>query len=142
MGTASRREDVIVKANDVRVVDRGQGILTIPLITNKSARNARLTSGISIYPRGTGAPLHSHNCDEQVTLLEGDAEVEIDGAVTALTRYDTTYIGAGRVHAFRNIGEAPMKILWIYSSTRVTRTLAGTGRTVEHLSREDSLGGA
>jgi mannose-6-phosphate isomerase-like protein (cupin superfamily) len=142
MGTASRREDVIIKANDVRVVERGQGILTIPLVTNQSAGNARLTSGISIYPRGTGAPLHSHNCDEQVTLLEGDAEVEIDGAVTALTKYDTTYIGAGRVHAFRNIGQAPMKILWIYSSTRVTRTLADTGKTVEHLSREDSLGGA
>ncbi|MET9357877.1 cupin domain-containing protein [Streptomyces sp. NPDC006617] len=38
---------------------------------------------------GSGAPLHSHNCDEHVTVLEGDAEVWLDGEVTKLERFDT-----------------------------------------------------
>lgn len=83
-----------------------------------------------------------HNCDEQVTLLSGIGEVEVDGVVTPLEPYDSTYIEADRLHAFRNTGDNPMVILWIYPATRVTRTFADTGETVEHLSAADLMGSA
>ena len=130
----------IIKAAEVKVLQRGSGIQTVPLITHMSADNPTFTTGISTYPQGQGAPLHSHNCDEQVTLLEGQGEVEINGAVTPLQPYDSTYIPGGHEHAFRNTGDQPMKILWIYGSNRVTRTFAGTGETVEHLSPADLMG--
>jgi len=130
----------IILVGQVEPIDRGGGIATVPLVTTASVESPRFTTGMSVYPPGTGAPLHVHNCDEQVTLLEGEAEVEIDGAVTPLSRYDTTYIPAGREHAFRNRGDAPMRILWIYGASRVTRTFAETGETVEHLSGADLMG--
>ena len=130
----------VVKVDRVPVLNRGSGITTVPLITRDSDSTARITTGISTYPAGTGAPLHVHNCDEQVTILEGEAEVEVDGTVTPLGRYDTTYIPAGREHAFRNRGTGPMRILWIYASERVTRTFTETGETVEHLSGADLMG--
>ncbi|WP_282088400.1 hypothetical protein [Streptomyces tendae] len=37
---------------------------------------------MSGYPVGSGAPLHSHNCDEHVTVLEGDAQGWADGEAT------------------------------------------------------------
>ena len=130
----------IVKVDEVPVLDRGSGITTVPLITRHSDSTAAITTGISTYPAGTGAPLHVHNCDEQVTILEGRGEVEIDGAVTPLAPYDSTYIPAGRAHAFRNAGDTPLRILWIYPTQDVTRTLLSTGRTVAHLSDEDAMG--
>jgi oxalate decarboxylase/phosphoglucose isomerase-like protein (cupin superfamily) len=52
---------------------------------------------------------------------------------------DTTYIAQGAEHAFRNRGEEPMTILWIYCSDQVTRTLSASGETVDHLSARDRI---
>jgi N-methylhydantoinase B len=134
------RPATVIKSDEVEKLDRGAGITSLPLVTRASDPSAAITTGVSTYPTGTGAPLHSHDCDEQVTLLEGVGEVEVDGVVTPLARYDSTYIPAGRTHAFRNTGAAQMTILWIYPTQHVTRTLAATGETVEHLSDEDTLG--
>jgi quercetin dioxygenase-like cupin family protein len=99
----------------------------------------KVTTGISSYPPGTGAPLHTHNCDEHVILLEGSAEVEVDGQVTPLAPHDSTYVTAGVPHAFRNTGDTPMVILWVYPAAVVTRTFCDTGETVEHLSAADLM---
>ena len=130
----------VIKVENVQRLGRGGGVVTIPLITRQSAEEENLiTTGISSYPVGKGAPPHSHNCDEHVTLLSGTAEVEIDGKITALVPDDTTYVTAGIFHKFTNVGDEPMKILWVYSSAYVTRTFADTGITVEHLSAADQM---
>ena len=133
-------DSTILKIDDVKVIERGGGIRTTPLIVHQKVPNAAFTTGMSVFPPGQGAPMHSHNCDEQVTMLEGVGDVEIDGVVTALKQYDTTYIPANVPHRFYNTGTGPMRILWIYASDRVTRTFADTGVEVEHLTEADLLG--
>lgn len=129
----------IILTENVKVISRGGGITTVPLVTPRLSPDVRIVTGISTYPKGMGAPLHRHNCDEQVTILEGLGEVEIEGALTPLKPYDTTYIPAGTEHAFHNRGDEPLRILWIYPGNKVTRTFSATGETVEHLSAADLM---
>jgi len=129
----------ILKIDSLPVFDRGNGIQTTPLVT-KEIGSKHMTTGLTRFPAGAKVPLHSHNCDEQVTILEGEAEAEIDGRRHRLQAYDTTLVPSDKPHRFVNVGKTPLLILWIYGTTEVTRTFTETGETVAHLSERDLVG--
>ncbi len=131
----------------IDVLDRGGAVKTWPLITKETAGGTNeVTTGISLYPVGSGAPLHSHNCCEQVLILDGEGFVEVHDPDTGVMRQqlvkdDTAYVPADVFHRYENTGDVPLRILWIYPGAYVTRTFADTGKTVEHLTAEDQMGG-
>jgi quercetin dioxygenase-like cupin family protein len=120
---------------DQKPIDRGNGVTTLPLVGG--ADGAGFAAGITTFPIGAAIPLHSHNVEEMVTVLEGSGECEIEGEVRPVKALDSTFVPPNKVHCFRNTGGAQMRILWVYGGTRVTRTFAATGQTVEHLSPYD-----
>ncbi|MGL5001678.1 MAG: cupin domain-containing protein, partial [Casimicrobium sp.] len=71
-------EPTVIQIKQVPAFQRGAGVITTPLITPESRKGAAFTTGLTSFPRGRAAPMHSHNCDEQVTILEGQAEVVIE----------------------------------------------------------------
>lgn len=130
-------EATIIKAEDVPPFARGDGVVTTLLVGKNNSETTDFTSGLTSFPPGRNAPMHYHNCDEQVTILEGDGEVEVDGRKTRLKKFDTSYIPANSPHRFNNVGDSALIILWIYAARDVTRTFVETGETVDHLSPGD-----
>lgn len=131
------RDCHILRFSELPSVARGSGVRTTPLV-GKSLGATGLTTGITSFPPGAAIPLHHHNCAEQVTVLEGEAEVDVGGEKHRLRAFDTTFVTAGKPHRFKNVGQGQMSILWIYGSTEVTRTFTETGETVAHLSAADT----
>ena len=129
-------EPHILKYDEIRVIQRGGGVITRPLVGTWIGAEG-FTSGITTFPPGTAIKLHTHNVEEAVTILEGNAQCDVDGQTFDLKPFDTTYVPSGIPHRFVNVGSGPMSILWTYTSTHVTRTFVDTGETVEHLSPGD-----
>ncbi len=133
-------EPKVLHFDEIPTVDRGGGSITRPLIGSWMGAEG-FTSGVTTNPRGRAIPFHSHNVEEAVTLLEGEAACEFGGKSYRLKPWDTTYIPAGIVHRFVNLGDGPMSILWVYRGPHVTRVSAETGETFEHLAPGDLAGG-
>ncbi|MFC7398526.1 cupin domain-containing protein [Chelatococcus sp. GCM10030263] len=126
---SSARKAAILRPEEIPARDRGGGAKTIPLVTRKTGATAFI-NGITIFAPNAAIPLHSHNCDESVMLLEGRAFAEIDGVQHELQPGDTTFIPANLPHRFINRSSTEaMKILWIYASIDATRTIIETGDT-------------
>ncbi|MDE1569365.1 cupin domain-containing protein [Aquabacter sp. P-9] len=123
------RSPAILRPSDIPARARGGGAKTIPLVTR--AVGARdFINGITIFEPNAAIPLHSHNCDESVLLLEGNAIAEIDGVQHEVQPGDVTFIPANIPHRFINRSDTDgMKILWTYASVDATRTLVETGDT-------------
>jgi quercetin dioxygenase-like cupin family protein len=123
------KKGVILRPAEVKPYERGNGARTMPLVVSGIGATSLLT-GITIIDPGSAIPLHFHNCEESVTVLEGAATAVIDGVEHELRPSDTTWLPAGVPHFFRNPSTTSvLRILWIYASIDATRTLVATGET-------------
>ncbi|MCK1541144.1 cupin domain-containing protein [Bradyrhizobium sp. 179] len=123
------RKPVVLRPSEIPARQRGGGAKTIPLVTRRTGSTSFI-NGITIFEPGAAIPLHKHNCEESVLLLEGTAVAEIDGVEYPIQAGDITFIPADIPHRFRNVSHSEgMKILWTYASVDATRTLIETGDT-------------
>jgi HTH-type transcriptional regulator, repressor for puuD len=129
----------VIRFAEISGVPRGSGVETKPLLLGSTGAES-FVSGVSTFPVGAALKVHKHNTEEMVVLLEGEATVEVADRRYDIVPYDTTHVPAGLFHRFINRGKTPMRILWVYGATHVTRTFADTGETVEHLSESDKGG--
>ncbi|ULR52656.1 cupin domain-containing protein [Streptomyces deccanensis] len=133
-------ESLIVNPDEVERFDRGGGVATLPYVGKWNSETSVITTGQTLFQPGTGLPLHSHNVEESVLILEGEATAEIDGEFFELEPGQATWVPAGVPHRFLNRGVGVMRIYWVYGGRDVTRTITATGETFAHLSEHDKGG--
>lgn len=119
---------VVLQPESRPTIDRGGGITTTYL-AGRDVGAEMITNGTTSFAPGASVPLHSHNCEESMIILEGVADFEDDHGIRRLKTGDTTLVPAGIVHRLANPADTPMRFLWIYASIDATRTIAATGET-------------
>jgi 3-isopropylmalate dehydrogenase len=128
---------LVLRPGEIEPFDRGTGVRTLPYVGKWNAQGNKVTTGVTEFPAGAGIPLHTHNVEESVLILEGQATAVIGEDHVDLEPGDATWVPAGVPHRFANRGQGPMRIYWVYGGREVTRTICATGETFEHLSEQD-----
>jgi HTH-type transcriptional regulator, repressor for puuD len=128
---------MVLRAGELQRFDRGAGVGTLPYVGKWNAQGNLVTTGITEFAPGTAIPLHTHNVEESVLVLDGQATAVVGEDSFELEAGDATWVPAGVPHRFANRGPGPMRIYWVYGGREVTRTLVATGETFEHLSEAD-----
>ena len=120
-------------------ISRGNGIVN-HLIASKSIGASKIHSGITIIPPKTSVPAHSHNTEEQVTILKGTLKIILNGEKEVnCNRYDSTFITSNIEHELINETNEEVHAIIIYGSVDVNRTFSKTGLTVLIGSKEDNF---
>jgi len=80
------------------------------LITNKDGRTGFAMRHFDIQPGGH-TPLHDHDWEHQVFILEGSGTVQGGEEAKAFQPGDVIFVPPGERHQFRNTGEQPIRLL-------------------------------
>ncbi len=78
MANSQSSNGVVFRPSTITPAERGGGARTYPMVSKRCGSTAMM-NGITEFEGGAAIPLHFHNCEEAVMLLEGQAIAEIDG---------------------------------------------------------------
>jgi quercetin dioxygenase-like cupin family protein len=67
------------------------------------------------YQPGANIPLHDHTFEESYFILSGEVEATLDGRTYRAGQGTVLWTGVGCVHAFANVGSAPVRWLETFS---------------------------
>lgn len=119
----------VLRPADRPLANRGGGARTIPMVT-PACGSTQLLNGFTLFEPGAAIPLHFHNCEESVLIVEGHAIAVINGVEHRLGLGDTTWLAPNIPHFFKNASaKDPMRIFWTYASVEANRTLVENGET-------------
>jgi quercetin dioxygenase-like cupin family protein len=82
-----------------------------------------ICGGYGRFQPGASLPCHIHQCDESITVMEGEAKCLVQGNGYRLSGCDTAFVPEGKPHRFLNQSNGPMAMIWVYASSEPERTL-------------------
>ena len=123
---------LLIVPDETESFGRGPGIVTRPYFGAWNASDAQLTAAVTEFAPGTGLPEHSHNVEESVLVLSGEATAVIDGQRIDFGAAEAVRVPAGTVHSLSNRGSAELVVYSVFGGPDVVRTIAATGETIPH----------
>jgi quercetin dioxygenase-like cupin family protein len=71
---------------------------------------------------GVGAPSHTHEFEEVLTVVEGTAEAWIDDSREIVGPGTSIFVPTGAVHGFRNVGDGLLKLQVVIAALELRAT--------------------
>ena len=101
--------------------------ITLKILLSGKDTNGNQAIFEDIVEPGVGPIRHiHHHQDEVFFFLEGDFIAEVDGKMYEFQTGDIAFIPKGTIHAFKNVGDKPGRLRYIFSPAN----------TVEEMFRE------
>jgi len=71
---------------------------------------------------GVGAPSHTHDFEEILTIMAGRAEVWVDDTRQIVGPGTSVFVRTGAIHGFVNVGTEPLKLQAVIAATELRAT--------------------
>lgn len=110
----------VVKLEDAEIVKFGPDAFYQPILGDDEGTTP-IRTGIQTSEPGYVAPVHSHPYLEVLHILEGTAEVWVDGQEAdkvTLRKGDTIALPANVPHSFRVVGDEVLRLLGTHVSPK------------------------
>lgn len=105
-----------VRAEDVQGEERIPRRVSKLLLAPKTVGTRNLSMGLNVTAVGSMIPDHVHEDSEEVMfIISGRARLVIEGEGEWEVGPDTAiYSPLGKKHRLENIGDEPLKLVWVY----------------------------
>jgi quercetin dioxygenase-like cupin family protein len=103
------------------------GTRAVPVATGADTGDAWEALELTLQP-GAASPPHTLSADKVFYLADGELDVELDGTVHPLRTGDVARVPAGTVHRYRNVSDAPARLLVLVTGATQVSFLRGMGR--------------
>ena len=104
-----------VPFDSVEHQERRPGVVLSSLVDADTGAT-QISSGVAEFAVGASAPLHYHDAEESVIVIEGEGLMVIDGKEHIVHPNAAAFISPGAHHSIANHGAQPFKISWTYAS--------------------------
>ncbi len=112
----------ILDKKDIEKERLGPGTERWPIVDGTQGAESLSVGDVVVQP-GSKVPIHFHPTEEAMVILEGQLEAVLGGEVVSVKEGHTVLAPAGVNHGFRNRSTAPARIMAIFPTARIERTL-------------------
>jgi quercetin dioxygenase-like cupin family protein len=82
-----------------------------------------ICGGYGRFEPGAGLPCHTHDYDESITIVEGEAVCYVAGRQHWAPTLSSVTVPRGAPHRFVNRSNEPMAMIWVYAGSRPDRVI-------------------
>lgn len=82
-----------------------------------------ICGGYALFQPGKSLPCHTHDYDESISIIVGEAVCQVAGAEYLLSGCGTALVPRGRPHRFVNRSDRPMAMIWVYAGDKPDRVI-------------------
>jgi len=98
--------------------------ITLKILLSGTQTNGQYAIFEDIVEPGIGPPRHiHHNQDEIFFFLEGSFDAEVGGKLYHPKPKDVVLIPKGTIHAFKNVGDQPGRLRYVFSPAQTIETM-------------------
>ena len=111
----------LVRFDSVGHQTKRPGVILTSLVDGNTG-STQISSGVAEFAVGARAPMHYHDAEESVIVIEGEGLMVINGEEHVVIPNDAALIAEGTHHSIANHGDRPFKISWTYASINWSTT--------------------
>lgn len=82
-----------------------------------------ICGGYALFQPGKSLPCHTHDYDESISIIVGEAVCQVAGSEYTLSGCATALVPRGRPHRFVNRSDRPMAMIWVYAGNMPDRVI-------------------